>query len=241
MMPQTILVANGGQLFREGLARMLAGTQFTVHSETTTTAALALGARVPPSQDLTLLSCSGGTEVLVADLDALRRHYPDSKVVVLSTAMSHGGLCRAFAAGASGFLLEDICSQALIECLTLVAMGEKVFPTRLAELLVESDARSYAPDPVSPLPQGETPSQRELQILSCLVHGDSNKAIAKKLSITEATVKVHLKSALRKIRARNRTQAAVWMLNRNSPPSLRAPTPDKWAASGPASEQPHLA
>ncbi len=56
-------------------------------------------------------------------------------------------------------------------------------------------------------------SQREIQILACLVRGDSNKAIANHIVITEATVKVHIKSLLRKINVTNRTQAAIWALN----------------------------
>jgi two-component system nitrate/nitrite response regulator NarL len=52
-----------------------------------------------------------------------------------------------------------------------------------------------------------------VQILRCLLNGDSNKMIANHLNITEATVKVHLKSLLRKINASNRTQAAIWALN----------------------------
>ena len=56
-------------------------------------------------------------------------------------------------------------------------------------------------------------SEREGQILRCLVSGFSNKAIARQLSLAEATVKVHIKSVLRKLQATNRTQAAVWALN----------------------------
>lgn len=56
-------------------------------------------------------------------------------------------------------------------------------------------------------------SQREEQILQRLMVGDSNKVIAAKIGITEATVKVHLKSLLRKIGATNRTQAAIWAMN----------------------------
>jgi two-component system nitrate/nitrite response regulator NarL len=55
-------------------------------------------------------------------------------------------------------------------------------------------------------------STRELTIVECLVHGDSNKGIARKLQIAEATVKVHIKAILRKIRAANRTQAAIWAM-----------------------------
>jgi two-component system nitrate/nitrite response regulator NarL len=56
-------------------------------------------------------------------------------------------------------------------------------------------------------------STREVAILECLMHGDSNKLIARKFQIAEATVKVHIKAILRKIRAANRTQAAIWAMN----------------------------
>jgi two-component system nitrate/nitrite response regulator NarL len=56
-------------------------------------------------------------------------------------------------------------------------------------------------------------SARQQSILGCLIQGDSNKAIARKMAITEATVKVHVKTILRKIRVHNRTQAAIWAMN----------------------------
>ena len=57
------------------------------------------------------------------------------------------------------------------------------------------------------------PSDREWEILRCLASGSSNKAIARELSIAETTVKVHIKSLLRKLGVSNRTQAAIWALN----------------------------
>ena len=56
-------------------------------------------------------------------------------------------------------------------------------------------------------------SPREKSILRCLIEGDSNKSIARKIDIAEATVKVHVKAILRKIRVQNRTQAAIWAMN----------------------------
>jgi two-component system, NarL family, nitrate/nitrite response regulator NarL len=67
-------------------------------------------------------------------------------------------------------------------------------------------------------------SDRELEILSCLASGDSNKIIARTCQIAESTVKLHLKSILRKIHVQNRTQAAIWALQ-NNPPGLRASPP----------------
>ena len=56
-------------------------------------------------------------------------------------------------------------------------------------------------------------SPRETAILLCLIDGNSNKSIARKIGITEATVKAHVKAILRKIRVQNRTQAAIWGMN----------------------------
>lgn len=60
-------------------------------------------------------------------------------------------------------------------------------------------------------------SPREQSILQCLIEGNSNKGIARKINIAEATVKVHVKAILRKIRVQNRTQAAIWGMNNGSP------------------------
>jgi two-component system nitrate/nitrite response regulator NarL len=59
-------------------------------------------------------------------------------------------------------------------------------------------------------------SPREKSIMKCLIEGDSNKSIARKIDIAEATVKVHVKAILRKIRVQNRTQAAIWGMNNGS-------------------------
>src|SRR5260370_750739 len=67
-------------------------------------------------------------------------------------------------------------------------------------------------------------SAREKLILRCLIEGDSNKCIARKINITEATVKVHVKAILRKIRVQNRTQAAIWGMNNNG--TLKRPADD---------------
>jgi two-component system nitrate/nitrite response regulator NarL len=72
--------------------------------------------------------------------------------------------------------------------------------------------------PVLPItqPGARALSTQEKRILRYLVDGSSNKVIARKIDIAEATVKVHVKAILRKIRVHNRTQAAVWAINNNS-------------------------
>jgi two-component system, NarL family, nitrate/nitrite response regulator NarL len=104
-------------------------------------------------------------------------------------------------------------------------IGEKVFPTNLAAMLLDMTASG-------PLNSVRGVSPREQQILQLLVTGASNKMIAIRLGITEATVKVHLKTLLRKIDVNNRTQAAIWAMNNGfTADSAPAPTPALHAVS----------
>jgi two-component system nitrate/nitrite response regulator NarL len=86
----------------------------------------------------------------------------------------------------------------------------RLFPTTMS--LVWNGARPASSNPhLAP-----AISERESQILRCLVRGESNKSIARELGIAETTVKVHIKSLLRKLCVSNRTQAAIWMLKQDS-------------------------
>ena len=93
----------------------------------------------------------------------------------------------------------------------------------------QHSAQSAAAVPVPPPPRRDELSEREMEILNCLVSGHPNKVIARNCNISEATVKVHLKAILRKIRVANRTQAAVWAMNRirtdPAPLGQERPTP----------------
>lgn len=142
-----------------------------------------------------------------ASIARLRAAQPECRIAILSDTLDSAQLAACFAGGADGFLLKDISAETLIESLRLLALGEKVFPSSLAALICGNAATDFAPPPADL-------SHRELDILLCLIDGDSNKRIANRLGITEATVKVHLKSILRKTRAGNRTQAAIWALQR---------------------------
>jgi two-component system, NarL family, nitrate/nitrite response regulator NarL len=142
-----------------------------------------------------------------ADLRAIREVFPTAKIVVLADDLSVDVLRATMGAGADGFLIKTVSPEALIQSLQLIMLGEKVFPTNLASMLLELN---NTPSPLTSI-RGLSP--REQEILQALVTGASNKVIAYKLGITEATVKVHLKTLLRKIDVNNRTQAAIWAMN----------------------------
>ena len=212
---QTILI-EPNRLFREGLKHLLNGTRFEVGAEFNTVDLARTAAETAETPDLVI---SGQAVTDEADLRALREAFPSARIVVLADGLSVEALRAAMGGGADGFLSKSVSPEALIQSLQLVMLGEKVFPTNLASMLLDMTA-------AGPQHSVRGLSPREQEILQLLVTGASNKMIAIKLGITEATVKVHLKTLLRKIDVNNRTQAAIWAMN-NGFSSDDAPVPTR--------------
>lgn len=214
MSVSTILLV-GPRLFRAGLKSLLEGAQFRVTGEIADL--VHANGAAAPSPDIALLEAPADPNFALDALQRLTRMFPDTAAVVLSDRVCMATLAGCLAAGASGFLTKDISPDALLRSLQLVALGEKVFPTYLAGLLVhgvpERGQLRVAVDNSCGL------SSREVETLQCLLRGESNKLIAKRLSISEATIKVHMKSVLRKIKANNRTQAAMWAISHGYMPA----------------------
>jgi two-component system nitrate/nitrite response regulator NarL len=215
MMDQVDTVLVGTKtLMREGLKGLLAGTSINIVAEAqrlSDVVSTLAGRRL----DLVLVDVTEFSDELEDSLRELKVQLPAIRVVMLTDVLDAQQLSASLAAGVDGYLLKEISYGALLQSLHLVMVGEKVFPTELATLLVNGApstpraGRRIVSDQV----RDRGLSEREKQILQCLAQGDSNKTIANRLEITEATVKVHVKSLLRKIEATNRTQAAIWAVN----------------------------
>ena len=119
-------------------------------------------------------------------------------------------MARLLRAGVDGYLVKDLSPTALSLSLLLVMQGEKALPSTLAGVLADDpgEARNGAS-----IQAQSNLTEREEQILRCLLNAYCNKHIARALNISEGTVKVHLKSLMKKIAAANRTQAALWARN----------------------------
>lgn len=210
------LIVEDSRLFREGMKRLLAESPYDIQGE-----ADCLEDAVATVQEgfLPSLLMLDFCENDVEDLDHIRRlraSLANARIVVLTNDVSTSKLTKALELGCDAYLLKDMSPEALIQSLTLTMLGEKVFPTNLAQLLIEGRLGA-AMNPAAPAARPSAASglsEREMQILRCLVNGDPNKVIANRLKITEATVKVHLKGLLRKISVSNRTQAAIWAVER---------------------------
>ncbi len=212
-----IALVDGTNLFREGVLRILSGTRFHVSRHVDAIDDLLEMQQVACDYSLAIVSLPDGDESFVQKLADLHRAQPDVRLVALAEAFDVDALRHCFMAGVDGFLLKTISSRALLNSLELVMLGERVFPRQLVNLILP---RSVTGRTSLTLHGGDLRklSEREMEIVRCLVAGNSNKVIAAQLSITEATVKVHLKSILRKIGASNRTQAAIWALNNGVQP-----------------------
>lgn len=202
----TLLLVGSNKLSRVCLKRLFRESPFTVIGEVSDIAMTEPGSM--PDPDIVLADITGDSRTFLNALKHLDRMYPDTPVVVLNDKVCMATLAACLAAGVSGFLTKDISPDALLRSLQLVVLGETVFPSCLATLLVDGVWERKPQRVPAANPCGL--SSRELETVQCLVRGDSNKLIARRLSITEATIKVHMKSVMRKIKATNRTQAAIW-------------------------------
>jgi two-component system, NarL family, nitrate/nitrite response regulator NarL len=198
-------------LLREGLRRMLADTAYRLVATGSSLTEISLLAVSGDRPFLAIVDAVSDHASVLRQVQELKDTHPTAKAVVLVDRYDVKQLLAAFQAGADAYLVKTISCEVLIKSLDLVMLGESVFPAAALGLLGQPDVDqgteiSHNVDEVSP----RGLSARETVILRCLMQGDSNKLIARRFDITEATVKVHVKAILRKIHAKNRTQAAIW-------------------------------
>ena len=230
----TVLVAPK-TLVREGLVSLLANTDYKPAMSVSCVDEFARGRRPKAETALFVVSrdalTKGGPELMADELHLLKDYHPESRVLVLSDTFNFADVVAALRAGANGYVMNTLTMEALVKSLDLVALGETVLASEFAQAVSEMRSKALeiavptppaqpAPHPLISIEEAELTrhylepahhlSSRETAILSCLVNGDSNKRIARDMGVAEATVKTHIKAILRKIRVKNRTQAAMW-------------------------------
>jgi two-component system nitrate/nitrite response regulator NarL len=214
-----ILLVDPNRLWRDGLSRILTDKGFEICAEAgTLDEGLAQLAETGDSPALVLLdSAAVGADTETA-LEQIRTQVADARVVVFTDPDAPQTAVQHFLAGVNGCLFKNVDGDTIALCLNLVQLGERVFPSDLVSDLITKYAPlmkpggSAGPRVSARTPQDARLSERECAILACLVNGASNKQIGLRFDLSESTVKVHLRNILRKIRASNRTQAAIWAM-----------------------------
>ena len=130
----------------------------------------------------------------VGAIEEIRRENPTARFIVLTTYDTDNEICRAVKAGAKGYVLKDARREELLECIRRVDRGETCIPPSLVEKLAAGMS-------------SEALTSRELEVLTLLARGKSNKELGANLCISETTVKAHLRSVFSKLNVLSRTEA----------------------------------
>ena len=138
-----------------------------------------------------------GTDAILA----IRKEFPDARIVVLTTYSGDAQADRAFRAGASGYLLKNMVRKELIETVRCVHSGKKKIPPEIAVEMAEHHMDGALTD-------------REIEVLQQVAAGNANKIVAINLCVSEETVKTHMRSILSKLGANDRTHAVTIALRR---------------------------
>jgi two-component system nitrate/nitrite response regulator NarL len=205
-------------LLRTGISHILSGTRFDLVQEAGDPSILST---FPEGVPVLFLICEGRSPCEYAQtVKDVKAQHPHSRVVLLADNMDPQDVVEICKQGLDGFCTTRMDRHAIIKALELVMLGETFIPGSVGlDLLDQLRGGSHAGGlgrTISFTPANDPAllmnklSEREAQILRCLTQGASNKLIARELGVAEATVKVHIKAILRKVKAVNRTQAAMW-------------------------------
>jgi len=205
-------IVNQNEIEGEGLRHILVGDAFEV------VGVFKRFSELPPedsenSEDQIVLVCSPADEATLEICRAIDEDHAGVKIVMMAHESDSSMIARAFRAGVDGYISMSTSCASLIAMIQLVALGEKVVPASVVFELACSDTAFRLHEHDGKMGDVNF-SVREIDILRGLIRGEPNKIISRKLAITEATVKVHVKSILRKLNVVNRTQAAIWALGR---------------------------
>jgi DNA-binding NarL/FixJ family response regulator len=208
-------------LIREGIAGILRSANFRSVTSVSCVDDLPPGEQAQEQLAL-IVHTDNDFDSMIAQLEFLRDRDPRVRIAVVTNHYRREEMIAAARAGIHGYFADVMTCDVFIKSIDLLMMGETVFSQ--ASLMsvgfeagsgfLEPQGRSDSSLSVTENDQlAQQLSPRERTVLQRLIEGDSNKCIARKIDVAEATVKVHVKAILRKIRVQNRTQAAIWAMN----------------------------
>lgn len=205
-------VVGQSKTFRAALTRLLEDTEFSCSTGGADSLAELSTRNGPVRRDqMVLLVTEPDRSQLFRHVEMLKARLVPPWIVFFARTLDTSEMADIFASGVDGYLLERISPQALIRSLKLVTLGVKVLPSQIVSLMIASHWRN-SPDRGTDTAYFGVLSEREAEVVKCVMLGMPNKVIAWQLCIAETTVKVHVKNILKKVGLGGRTQLAIWAL-----------------------------
>ncbi|NAW34376.1 two-component system response regulator NarL [Halomonas alimentaria] len=205
--PATILIIDDHPLLRRGVSQLLELEDDLLLAGEAGDPREGIRLALELDPDMVLLDLNMPQMDGIETLKRLRDGGFAGRVVMFTVSDHEEDVVNALRSGADGYLLKDMDPDEMVRQLRQASLGRMVISESLTALLAEALC-SQRNQPAAPDIHSLT--QREREILLELAAGLSNKMIARKLEITEGTVKVHVKHLLKKLNLRSRVEAAVW-------------------------------
>jgi len=203
-----VVLCDDHAVVREGLARLLERTDGIEVVGSAADGAEGVAATLALRPDVVLMDLAMPNVDGIAATRRIAAEVPDSNVVVLTSFSDKERIHDALDAGARGYLLKDADGAEVVRAIRAAARGEAPLDPRVARAVL---IRGTTPAALSGM------TAREREVLGLLGTGLANKVIARRLGISEATVKAHLTRIFRQIGVTDRTQAAIWAREHNVP------------------------
>ncbi len=209
-----VLIADDEEVFREGLAKLLTSQpHIEVVSHCGTAGEAIIKAR-ETGPDVILINSQMSEHDLMDTLKQMLAHSPAVKVAVIGRPDAGSQTLRFLRAGATAYLAKSVSASDLVKSIELISTGRIIISPVFAGQFLDEIASADVSAPGSA--QGNPIlSPREMEVVTLIVQGSSNKEIAGRLFISENTVKVHVKNILNKLELRNRQQLVAYAVVRN--------------------------
>ncbi len=208
-----VLLVDDHPLVRDGIASLLAARGLEVVGEASNgIEALHKARALRPDIILMDIQMPGLNGLEATRL--IKTEMPEIKIIMLTVSNDDRDLFEAIKSGAEGYLLKSLDAEQFFQLMEGVNRGEAPIPPDMAARILNEFARRSRQEP-APEPSTsdhETLTHRETEVLQLVIQGMSNKEIARTLTISENTVKFHLKNILAKLHARNRAEAVAYAL-----------------------------
>ena len=196
-----ILIADDHPLLRDGVAGLVADQPDMELVGEASSGREAIEQFRKHRPDVTLMDLQMPEMNGIDAILAIRGEFPEARIVVLTTYTGDVQIVRALKAGAQAYLLKSMLRRELLDTIRAVHKGQRQIPLEVAAQLAEHTA-------------DDSLTSREIEVLRLIAAGKANKLVASDLSITEGTVKGHVKSILSKLGASDRTHAVTIALTR---------------------------